>query len=235
VSRVLAIGDVHTKTWIIDQVAELVDDYDHIVFCGDYADNFNTVASATLDTWRKLKLFTDSNPKVHAVLGNHDYSYLHKEIAGRSSGWNPVTFQLINAPENKDLRDWLLSLPIIFQLEGVSYSHAGITEDWNGEYDSFSLWSDVSPIWARPKEFGGNVTYKPILQVIGHNTSESIWQPAPTVWCIDTFSEHRDNTPAGDFTVLEIINATQFNKRKLKENKNENNNNTASFETEISR
>lgn len=38
-SRVLAIGDIHTKTWIVDKVSKVIDDYDKVVFCGDYADD----------------------------------------------------------------------------------------------------------------------------------------------------------------------------------------------------
>lgn len=214
--KVLAIGDIHTKSWIIEEVEKHIDEYDHIVFCGDYADNWNTSPGQSLATWRLLKLFIDSNPdKVHAVIGNHDYAYLHKEIAGRSSGWNHVTYQLINAPENKKLKDWLLSLPAVFELDGVTYSHAGVTEAWNGHFDVDSLWSDQSPIWARPKEYDPRTVYKDIPQVIGHNASEEIWQPHDNVWCIDTFSEDQNNNPIGDQTVLEIITGKEFRIKKL--------------------
>jgi len=232
--KILSIGDLHTKSWIIEEVEKLVDNYDAVVFVGDYADNWNTGPGQAMATWRLLKMLMDSNPNVHAVIGNHDYAYIHPEIAGRSSGWNPITYQLINAPENKKIKDWLLSLPVVLELDGVSYSHAGITEQWNGELDVASLWNDQSPIWARPREFGGSVTYKNIKQVIGHNASEKIWQPQEGVWCIDTFSEHQDNTPIGDQTLLEIVDGKEFNIIKLKEIQNEDNNNTANFEATVS-
>jgi hypothetical protein len=181
-----------------------------------------------------MKTLMDSNSNVHAVIGNHDFAYIHKEIAGRSSGWNSTTYTLINAPENKKLKDWLMSLPIVLELDGVTFSHAGITEEWNGEFDVWSLWEANSPIWARPDEFGGNITYKNIKQVFGHNPSPTIWTPAKNAWCIDTFSEYTDNTPVGDFTVLEIIGGKKFNIRKLKEIKNENNSNTAGLEDSVS-
>lgn len=225
---------MHTKSWIIEEVEKLVDNYDAVVFVGDYADNWNTGPGQTMATWRLLKMFMDSNPTVHAVIGNHDYAYIHPEIAGRSSGWNPITYQLINAPENKKIKDWLLSLPVILELDGVSYSHAGITEQWNGGLDVSSLWNDQSPIWARPREFGGFVTYKNIKQVIGHNCSEKIWQPQEGVWCIDTFSEHQDNTPVGDQTILEVTDGKEFLPIKLKETQNEDNSNTADFKTTVS-
>jgi hypothetical protein len=233
--KILAIGDLHTKTWIIDRVEEIVDNYDAIVFVGDYADNFNVGPAHSMSTWRLLKVFVDTYPdKVYATIGNHDYSYIHKEIAGRSSGWNPITFQLINSPENKKIKTWLESLPVLLELDGVTFSHAGVTEQWNGEFDVQSLWNDTSPIWARPLQFNGNVTYKGIPQVFGHNASKTIWNPAENVWCIDTFSEHQDNTPIGDYTVLEIIDGKEFNIKKLTEIQNDNNSNTASFETSVS-
>jgi hypothetical protein len=215
--KVLAVGDIHTKQWIINSVAEVANKYDSIVFCGDYADNWNASPIASLDTWRMLKLFMDNNPnKVHAVIGNHDYAYIHPEIAGRSSGWNPITYTLLNTPENAELKQWLLSLPAVFKLDGVTFSHAGVTEQWNGKFDVYSLWSDDSPIWTRPKEYGGFNTYKNIPQVIGHNASKTIWNPAENVWCIDTFSEHQDNSPIGDYTVLKITDGKQFKIIKLK-------------------
>lgn len=231
--KILAVGDLHTKTWIIDEVAKLVNNYDAIVFVGDYADNWNTIPTESITTWRILKNFSDKHKgKVHALIGNHDFAYIHHEIAGRSSGWSNITYTILNAPENRDIRDWLLSLPIVFELDGTTFSHAGVTEEWDGGYDVYSLWNDVSPIWARPREYGGHVTYKNIPQVIGHNPSEKIWNPQDGIWCIDVFSEHRDNTPVGDHTVLEIINNKQFNIIKLK---NANNNNTPSVEDSVSR
>jgi hypothetical protein len=214
-AKVLAVGDIHTKRWIIDEVEKVVDNYDTIVFCGDYADNWNTGPTHSLATWRSLKMFMDSNKKVKAVIGNHDYSYIHKEIAGRSSGWNPITYQLINAPENKRIKSWLESLPVTLEIDGVTFSHAGVTSQWDGELTVNSLWSAYSPIWARPRGFGGDAVYKNIPQVFGHNPSPNIWNGGDNIWCIDTFSELQDNTPIGDETVLEIIDGKKFNIMEL--------------------
>jgi hypothetical protein len=215
--RLLCVGDIHTKIWIIEEIGKIVENYDHVVFCGDYADNWNTGPAQTIETWRALKSLMDNNPNVGAVIGNHDYAYIHAEIAGRSSGWNQVTFTLLNAPENKDLKDWLLSLPVVFELEGVTFSHAGVTEGWNGSLNVYDVWNDTSPIWARPQAWGGLSRYKEIPQVIGHNPGETIWNPQKGVWCVDTFSETPDNEPIGDHTVLEINN-NEYKKIKIKNN-----------------
>lgn len=211
----LAVGDIHTKSWIIERVSKIVKDFDKVVFCGDYADCFGKSPADTIEAWIKLKSLMDSNENVIAVIGNHDFAYVHPEIAGRSSGWDPITYSLINAPENKELKDWLLSLPITVEVDGVTFSHAGVTEEWDGSESVYSLWSEVSPIWARPPSFAGNVTYKNIPQVIGHNPSKAIWQPQDNVWCIDTFSIDMDGNNIGDQTVLVIRDGSIFDIAKL--------------------
>lgn len=232
--KVLAIGDVHAKTWMLYEIAELVDLYDKVVFCGDYADNFNAPPTHTLATWRLVRQLMQAHPdKVHALIGNHDYSYIHPEIAGRSSGWNPVIFTLINTPEKKELKKWLLNLPISVEIEGVTYSHAGITNEWDGQQTVNSMWGQVSPIWARPREYGGNVTYKEGLQVFGHSPSKKIWNPTPNTWCIDTFSQDQNNNFIGDKSLLEVVDGKDFNIIP-KEILNEDNSNTSGVEDKIS-
>lgn len=231
-SKTLAVGDIHTKTWIIDEVEKLVDDYDFIVFCGDYADNWNTGPTHSLAAWRMLRMLMMAHPeKVHAVIGNHDYAYIHPEIAGRSSGWNGITYQLINSPENRKLKEWLLSLPPTLQIEGVTYSHAGVTEEWDDDTSVQGLWNDTSPIWARPFAFGGNIIYREGPQVFGHNPHQTCTELERDIWCIDTFSEHQDNSPIGDYTVLEIIDGHKFKTKRLK---HDNNDNTSSIKDRIS-
>lgn len=224
--RVLSVGDIHTKVWFIDSVREIVDKYDHIVFCGDFADDWSCLPSDSIRSWSYIKQLVDDFPnKVHAIIGNHDFAYIHREIAGRSSGWDPITYHNINLPENNTLKRWFLSLPITLELDNVVFSHAGITETWSGGSGVFNLWCDDSPIWARPEM----VQYKKITQVMGHTPQTTCSEIEPNIWLIDTFSTYRDGSPIGDFTVLEIIDGLKFNVLKLEEINNENNNNIASI------
>lgn len=224
--KILACGDIHAKPWIVDEIEKLVNNYDAIVFCGDYADNWNTPAVETIKTWEKVKHLSDNNQNVYALIGNHDFAYIHNEISGHSSGWNPSTHAILNFPDNKDIKEWLLSLRITVKIDGVTFSHAGVTNEWDGDISVHGLWNDLSPIWARPQEFGGESTYKDIPQVFGHNPNGFIWYVCKNAICIDTFSERRDNSSIGDNTVLEIIDGIKTNVIKI--NKNENNNNTSS-------
>ena len=206
--RVLAIGDVHTKIWIIEKVARIIEDYDKIVFCGDYADDFSASPKDTLNAWTALKnMQTKSPDKIALVIGNHDYIYVNN-TPSMQSGYNPITRVLIDSPENKALKEWLISLPIIIEIDGVTYSHAGITNQWPGG----NLWSDASPIWARPNS---NSTYKDMPQVFGHTPSKTCYEVKKEVWCIDTFSTMPDGTPFGDESVLQVIDGKSFSKQYL--------------------
>jgi hypothetical protein len=212
--KVLAIGDIHTKIWIIEKVTKVIDDYDKIVFCGDYADDFSASPQDTLQTWITLKdLQTKNRDKIQLVMGNHDYIYVN-DTPSLQSGYNPITHVLIDASENKDLKDWLASLPVVIEIDDVSYSHAGIANQWSGVEDVGGLWNDTSPIWARP---GSNVTYKDTPQVFGHTPSETCYEVKPSVWCVDTFSTYPDGTAFGDGSVLQIIDGKKFTKLYLEE------------------
>lgn len=210
--KVLAIGDIHTKIWIIDKVAQVINDYDRVIFCGDYADDFSASPQDTLKTWRSLRnLQIKYKDKVSLVLGNHDYIYVY-DTPSSQTGYNPITHTLINAPENKNLKDWLASLPIIIEIDGVTYSHAGITNEWSGIKDVNGLWNDTSPIWARPS---GSNSYKDIPQVFGHTPSDTCYEVKHGLWCIDTFSTMPDGKPIGDGSVLQVIDGKKISKLYL--------------------
>jgi predicted MPP superfamily phosphohydrolase len=212
-SKVLAIGDIHTKTWIIEKVSKVIGDYDSIVFCGDYADNFDASPQDTIKTWRTLKdLQTKHQNKVNLVLGNHDYIYVY-DTPSLQSGYNPITHVLIDAPENNNLSEWLMNLPIVIEIDGVTYSHAGITNEWSGTQNVKGLWNDVSPIWARPNK---GISYKAITQVFGHTPINTCKEIQEHVWCIDTFSTMHYGSHIGDNSALEVIDGKKFSKTYLK-------------------
>jgi len=210
--KVLAIGDIHTKIWIIEKVAKVINDYDKVIFCGDYADDFSASPQDTLNTWNLLKDMQRQNrSKVELVTGNHDYIYVN-DTPSLQSGYNPMTQVLINTPENKDLQEWLTGLPVIIEIDGVTYSHAGVANEWSGVQDVEGLWNDTSPLWARP---GTSVVYSESPQVFGHTPSRTCYEIKHGVWCIDTFSTMPDGNPFGDGSVLHVIDGKKFSKLYL--------------------
>lgn len=237
--RILAVGDIHTKLWIIDEVEKLLADYDKVVFVGDYADDWMATSGDSIATWRKLmELQKDNEDKVIIMSGNHDFIYL-KHVHEYQSGFNDSTKMMLSLPENAKLENWLASLPYVKEVDGVLYSHAGVTSFWYGKFGIKTnytyvspeiLWRNDSPLWARPSEFQHHYLSQP--QVFGHTPSDTCWEVEPNVWCIDTFSTYPDGTSVGDQTVLEIINGVEFNKIKL-EIKNDNDN-TSSVERRLS-
>lgn len=212
--KILAVGDIHTKRWIIDEVEKLADKYDTIVFVGDYADDFGKDGLESIDTWHKLYMFQQAHGNVKMVLGNHDYIYVNKTPT-LQSGYNTITQLAINSPANYYLRDWLRSLPVVLEEDGITFSHAGIAKGWNEKLEVNDLWQDNSPLWVRPS-FG---EYLQVPQVFGHTPSETCWEVAPNIWCIDTFSTYTDGTSYGDQTVLQINNG-KYKKIKLHEHTN---------------
>lgn len=200
--KVLAVGDIHQKSWILDKVERILDGYDHAVFVGDYADDFGAPPQDRISIWREVRDFESRHsPKVKLVIGNHDYVYLHRQHAFRYAGWDPVTQTLLNT--ELELKSWLNEMPWVHDIDGVLYSHAGITESWN--------WQDpLSPdgvMWVRPSD---GYVYQS-KQVFGHTPSKTCWEVQKDVWCIDTFSTYSDGSRFGDHTVLEIINGNEFN------------------------
>jgi hypothetical protein len=215
--KVLAIGDIHTKIWIIKAIERLIDNYDAVVFVGDYADDWNADAIDSINTWRYLMDLQNRYPgKVRLVTGNHDYIYVN-DTPSKQSGYNIGTQVLIDVPESKDLKEWLSELPITLEIDGITYSHAGVAASYMvGD----TLWDDDSPLWVRP----GSVAYKDIPQVFGHTPSKTCWEVQPNVWCIDTFSTYpinkldgpSDQACIGDYSILEVTDGKKFNIRKLR-------------------
>lgn len=211
--KTLAVGDIHTKLWVIDEAEKLIDKYDTIVFCGDYADDWGKEAPDSMATWKKLwdLQYRHGPEKIQLVLGNHDYIYVNRTPT-LQTGYNNITQLAINSPANKYLKNWLLGLPITLEVDGVTFSHAGVAKGWDGTTDVSDLWQDNSPLWVRPA--WGEYLQKP--QVFGHNPSETCYEVHPNIWCIDTFSTYSNGKPIGDQTFLSITNGKKFKKIQTK-------------------
>lgn len=214
--KVLAIGDLHRKHKYLNSLLEFSKNYDKVVFVGDYADDFLYSFEDTLKIWELLKSLDPD--KYIVLLGNHDAAYAYSEefysryrTLAIQSGWDSSTyFSLKNKPE---IKEWLRKLPIVQEIDGVTYSHGGITPYWeeSPEKDFIeNYWNDSSPLWARPFEF----SHKEIPQVFGHTpiTTCTNFQKDGNCWGIDTFSTYSDGIPIGDRSILEILDGKTFNK-----------------------
>lgn len=127
-SKILVVGDLHTKTHILNKAINKFkrEDFDEIIFLGDYVDDWSASPNDSrmiLDSLVSLK--TKYGNKVTLLLGNHDLS---EYISGRftCSGYNFYTSLEVKLAlkDNESLFD------IACSRENILFSHAGITNKW---------------------------------------------------------------------------------------------------------
>lgn len=143
--RTLIIGDVHgRRTW-----KKLVQEqeYDLVVFVGDYFDPYDNISRADLiSNFKEIVEFKRSQPeKVILLFGNHDLHYL-----GYTNTWSRYDRKI--QPEVEELIVPLIDSKEIqlfyFEDENkVLYSHAGLSYYW---YDIFVLGSKKQFIGIKP-------------------------------------------------------------------------------------
>jgi predicted phosphodiesterase len=105
----------------------LYEQYDKIIFIGDYVDSFDVTNDEMENNLRDIVLFKKTFPdKVVLLIGNHDLQYI--EPGQGCSGYRPLMRQIFAEIfyENKDLFQFAYNLPG----SGCFWTHAGITQDW---------------------------------------------------------------------------------------------------------
>lgn len=206
-SKVLAVGDIHQKEWIIDKIEKTAKDYDFVVLTGDYVDNWGSSSLDRVKMFHRMMLFTANTPNLVALSGNHDLCYHDKRYMGMYSGWDYAA-QMLITNDHPEITDWLEKLPQTHIIDGVIYSHAGCTDDWDENRDPMA---EDGHMWVRPQD---GYVYRP-YQVFGHTPHRTCTEVQQNVWCIDTFSQYPDGTHFGDCTVLEVADGENFNVIRL--------------------
>jgi hypothetical protein len=122
VRRTLIIPDIHHKTAIVDEVLAR-EQYDHVVFLGDYFDDFNDTPERTHETaeWLKRHL---RNPRFTFLYGNHDLPYRFCTPEVECSGFDIDKWQA--TLDVLDRADWD-AVRLHAWVDGYLLSHAG----WN--------------------------------------------------------------------------------------------------------
>lgn len=124
--KILAVGDLHGRCNLVDRAERefLRNDYDKLIFMGDYVDSdegytFNEQI-ACIDKVTKLKLAYPD--EVEALLGNHDWAYLHNDtgISGFNAGAAPNFRMALNEG----------FFTIAWQHKNWIFTHAGINKGW---------------------------------------------------------------------------------------------------------
>lgn len=124
-SKILFIGDIHTKQNIVKRVEELLNEdkeIEKVVFVGDYVDDWKTnyldninILNTMFNLKRKYK------DKIELLWGNHEHSYFGYACSGH---------KYLDDDFPKLLSDNLDLFNIIYKTDDFICSHAGITENW---------------------------------------------------------------------------------------------------------
>lgn len=133
--KILTIGDVHGHDtwkqaldyWRPDEVKTLIDQYDKIVFVGDYVDDFilddAQIYKNLFEIIELKKLYPE---KVILLWGNHDVQYLLGTKGKGCTGYRPSMWLQLNElfTANRDL------FQLAFQVENYLWTHAGVHKGW---------------------------------------------------------------------------------------------------------
>lgn len=122
-SKVLVIPDSHLKIDVIENGIELANHYkaDKIVLLGDYFDDWYAVSRDYYDMVDYLKLLLRKDPRIVALLGNHELSYMGFPCSGHNKHVAEHVMRNIY-PDHRFY--WCAAF------DGVLYSHAGVTTAW---------------------------------------------------------------------------------------------------------
>lgn len=170
--RTLVLGDIHGHSdWksIVNN-----EEYDNVVFLGDYLDAFNVTPEDIADNLLDIIKFKEKmGDKCRLCYGNHDHSYWNSEYC---SGYNWHGRHLYMPLLEDMFRENMLDL--IYIQDDIIFSHAGVSDYWLKKatmlddvrevnfdsvtldslnwnmltgYDGYGNTISQSPIWIRPQ------------------------------------------------------------------------------------
>ena len=227
----LFVGDMHLQmSLILKLVTKAINIYniEHVVFIGDYTDQFGCtdLPNLYIDQLNLLNDWVshhrDKDIRVTLLVGNHDIPYL------------------INRPEYYSLKTnefslvskllWGLNMQVAVNLDNYIISHAGyinntLPKDWHLEsltYNHIEGLNDLNenigvtrggygkggPVWADLySELLPNQNIKNGIQIVGHTPVKTIEiLNNGYLFGIDTFSLDQNHNPIGDGSLLAIVN-----------------------------
>ena len=121
--KVLTIGDIHGRD---DWKEKISDDYDLIVFLGDYVDSFDKSNVEILHNLKEIIKLKEEDERVVLLLGNHDLQYLFSYRDYGCSGYRPeATFDLGEIFKNNHDK-----FKAAYQIDNYLWTHAGVSYNW---------------------------------------------------------------------------------------------------------
>ena len=123
-SKILIIPDVHGRDFWIEPCSHY-EDYDKIVFLGDFHDPYTFQVSQDTSRHRLrdelLPFILEHEDKVICILGNHDCNYLVGDCANR-----------IDHFHREEIAKYMKQIPfqLIYETDGYLFSHSGVLPTW---------------------------------------------------------------------------------------------------------
>ncbi len=124
-----AIGDIQGCRDALERLLETVrfdSAVDRVVLVGDLVNR----GPDSLGTIRLVRSLGDS---ALAILGNHDLNALAVAHGVRTPRPRDTLDELLDAEDATELLDWLRGLPLMVELDGIGFAHAGIYPLWTLE------------------------------------------------------------------------------------------------------
>ena len=226
-AKVFVVPDVHLKDWMFDEARKLLGsaNYDKVVLLGDLVDDWEQGSN--------LKLYEKTLEKAYSFMadfdailcyGNHDVSYKWERLETGYSGQARET--VLDGLGKLEAGMKEENLGFIHRIDYTLFSHAGLTKEFVDTYlsapdldideaiweinhmDPVELWTDTSPLWARPQDGYFQVELYPndMFQVVGHTP---VVKPMKQDYLLtlDTFSTTWDGRAIGDerFVIVDSV------------------------------
>ena len=142
-SKVLIVPDVHCRDFYKEPVKKYIDQVDKVVFLGDYLDPYYyegfTRENGIKNLGEIIELKNNNPDKVILLLGNHDCQYCDDWLnPDDKCDIRPCSRYDCNPERNKVTRK-LYELnkdkfQLLYKIDDVVFSHAGIRNEWLDEY-----------------------------------------------------------------------------------------------------
>ncbi len=194
--KTITVGDLHGNS---DWKEINPDNYDKIIFIGDYVDSFDISDEEIKNNLLEVINFKKNNiDKVILLWGNHDLQYLYTYKHYGCSGYRPQMYQSLHVIFNDNKKLFQMA----FEYNDTIWTHAGIHDGWFNYYFKYTKGDTLAdklnnafdanykslfnvghyrggyndeggPFWADIKELKSK-PFKKMHQIVGHTRVDKI-------------------------------------------------------------
>lgn len=177
--KTIVLGDTHGRNIWKDIVNK--EEFDRIIFIGDYFDSFDIEADQQINNFLDICEYKKNGGKeVIMLIGNHDHHYF-KNIGNSGTSGYQKTFSILIEEVlegNKDL------LQMAYSMDELLFSHAGVGESWLEQcLEQIPNLKDILPLDTAEKVA---------------NFTNNIWQYKPNYFIFngrDSYGDNMGQTP----------------------------------------